>query len=178
MLPAGDFLFLEKDANADFNVLKYAKRAKLYRNIGGEFMLANLEINTQSNLEINIGIDAESRQEIAAGLPRVLAAPYTLYLKTDNFHWNVTEPLFTSPHQLFEAQYAELAGAVDEIAERIRALGRTAAGSYREFSSLSVIPETEAVPSAEKMIRQLVKGHEAVVSTARSVVPVVERSQD
>lgn len=141
-------------------------------------MHVNLGINAHKNLEINIGIDAESRQEIAAGLSRVLADTYTLYLKTHNFHWNVTGPLFTSLHQLFEAQYTELAGAVDDIAERIRALGLPAPGSYREFSSLSVIPETEGVPSAENMIRQLVEGHEAVVRTARSMVPVVERSED
>jgi starvation-inducible DNA-binding protein len=128
--------------------------------------------------DINIGIPAEDRQEIADGLSRLLADSYTLYLKTHNFHWNVTGPMFQTLHLMFETQYNELATAVDLIAERIRALGAPAPGSYREFAALSSIPEAEGVPKATEMIRQLVEGQEAVVRTARQVFEIADRAND
>jgi starvation-inducible DNA-binding protein len=129
-------------------------------------------------LPINIGIEEQDRREIAHGLSKLLADTYTLYLKTHNFHWNVTGPMFQTLHLMFEQQYNELALAVDLIAERIRALGFPAPGTYKEFSKLSSISEEEGVPTAEEMIRKLVEGQEAVVRTARSVFPVVERAND
>ncbi|WP_080809574.1 Dps family protein [Halomicronema hongdechloris] len=129
-------------------------------------------------MPINIGIEETKRQEIAEGLSRLLADTYTLYLKTHNFHWNVTGPMFQTLHLMFEEQYNELALAVDQVAERIRALGFPAPGTYKEFAQLSSIDEEEGVPSAEEMIRQLVAGQEAVVRTARSVFPVVDEVQD
>ena len=129
-------------------------------------------------MEINIGIAEKDRAGIAEGLARLLADSYTLYLKTHNFHWNVTGPMFQTLHILFETQYTELATAVDLIAERIRALGFPAPGSYADFARLSSIPEAKDVPSAPDMIRQLVEGQEAVVRTARSVFPQVEKVND
>ncbi|WP_431655705.1 Dps family protein [Pantanalinema rosaneae] len=129
-------------------------------------------------MPINIGIEEKERQEIAQGLSKLLADTYTLYLKTHNFHWNVTGPMFQTLHLMFEQQYNELALAVDLIAERIRALGFPAPGTYKEFANLSSISEEDGVPSAEDMIRKLVEGQEAVVRTARSIFPAVERSQD
>ncbi|HWS14116.1 MAG TPA: Dps family protein [Rhodocyclaceae bacterium] len=128
--------------------------------------------------KIDIGITEKERAEIADGLSRLLADTYTLYLKTHNFHWNVTGPMFQTLHLMFEQQYNELALAVDLIAERIRALGFPAPGSYREFGKLTSIAESEGVTSARDMIRQLVDGQEAVVRTARSVFPVAEKSND
>ena len=128
--------------------------------------------------EINIGIDQQDRQNIAQGLSRLLADSYTLYLKTHNYHWNVKGPLFNTLHQMFEVQYTELATAVDEIAERIRALGEPAPGSYKAYAKLTSIDEEEAVPSAEEMIRQLLKGHETVARTARSVIGAAEAAND
>jgi starvation-inducible DNA-binding protein len=127
---------------------------------------------------IDIGIPAESRKQIAEGLSRLLADTYTLYLKTHNYHWNVTGPMFNTLHLMFEQQYTELATAVDLIAERIRALGVPAPGTYKDFGRLSSIAEVEGVPSADEMIADLVKGQEAVVRTARSVFPTVERATD
>ncbi|WP_414563289.1 MULTISPECIES: Dps family protein [unclassified Anabaena] len=127
---------------------------------------------------INIGIDEESRAKIAEGLSRVLADTYTLYLKTHNFHWNVTGPMFQTLHLMFETQYTELALAVDLIAERIRALGYPAPGTYSEYVKLSSIPETPGVPKAKDMISLLVEGQEAVVRTARSIFPVLEEVND
>lgn len=129
-------------------------------------------------MSIDIGIPEDQRQAIAAGLSRLLADSYTLYLKTHNFHWNVTGPMFTTLHTLFEQQYTELATAVDEIAERIRALDMPAPGSYRQFSALSTIPEAEGVPAAKEMIKQLVEGQEAVVRTAREIFPVADEARD
>jgi starvation-inducible DNA-binding protein len=129
-------------------------------------------------MPINIGIEAQDRREIAQGLSKLLADTYTLYLKTHNFHWNVTGPMFRTLHLMFEEQYIELALAVDLIAERIRALGFPAPGTYGEFAKLSSISEEEGVPSAEDMIRKLVEGQEAVVRTARSLFLVLERSHD
>lgn len=129
-------------------------------------------------MKIDIGIEESDRQEIARGLSRLLADSYTLYLKTHNYHWNVTGPQFNTLHQMFEVQYSELALAVDEIAERIRALGEPAPGSYKAFSNLTSIEEEDSVPGAEDMIRQLVKGQEAVVRTARSVFAAAEAAKD
>ena len=127
---------------------------------------------------VNIGIKAETRQEIAEGLSRLLADTYTLYLKTHNFHWNVTGPMFQTLHLMFEQQYNELALAVDTIAERIRALGYAAPGTYGAYSKLTSIPETEGVPTAKEMIALLVEGQETVVKTARKLMPVVDAASD
>lgn len=129
-------------------------------------------------MPIEIGIPAADRQKIAEGLSRLLADSYTLYLKTHNYHWNVTGPLFNTLHLMFETQYTELATAVDEIAERIRALGHPAPGSYKAFAKLTSIEEEEGAPSAEEMIRQLVLGQESVVRTARAVFPLAEKASD
>ncbi len=129
-------------------------------------------------MKIDIGIKEKDRKEIAAGLSRLLADSYTLYLKTHNFHWNVTGPMFQTLHLMFETQYMELALAVDLIAERIRALGFPAPATYAEFLELASIREEKGVPSAEKMIDLLVEGQEAVVRTARSIFPVVDRVHD
>jgi len=127
---------------------------------------------------IDIGIAQKDRARIAEGLSRLLADTYTLYLKTHNFHWNVKGPMFQTLHLMFEAQYTELALAVDLIAERIRALGFPAPGTYAQYARLSSIPETEGVPEATDMIRLLVQGQEAVVRTARKVFPAVEKAGD
>jgi len=132
----------------------------------------------KGEMPIEIGIAEKDRKKIADGLSSLLADSYTLYLKTHNFHWNVTGPMFNTLHLMFEAQYTELALAVDLIAERIRALGRPAPGSYKAYSKLSSIKEEEGVPSAEEMIRQLVAGQEAVTRTARSIFPVVDKAHD
>lgn len=128
--------------------------------------------------KINIGIPEPAREEIAAGLGRLLADSYTLYLKTHNFHWNVSGPMFSTLHTLFETQYTELAMAVDLVAERIRALDEYAPGSYKQFGKLTSIEEADGVPSAKDMILQLLQGHEAVVRTARSIFPVAEKGGD
>jgi starvation-inducible DNA-binding protein len=127
---------------------------------------------------INTGIGEADRQAIAEGLSRLLADSYTLYLKTHNYHWNVVGPMFNTLHLMFEEQYTELALAVDQIAERIRALGERAPGSYREFLELSSVEEESERPDAEEMIRQLVIGQETVVRTARQVFPAVEAAND
>ena len=129
-------------------------------------------------MPINIGIQEPDRREIVQGLSHLLADTYTLYLKTHNFHWNVTGPMFRTLHLMFEEQYIELALAVDLIAERIRALGFPAPATYGEFTQLSSIKEEQGVPSAEDMIRKLVEGQEAIVRTARSLFLVLERSHD
>ncbi|MGB3518667.1 MAG: Dps family protein [Elainellaceae cyanobacterium] len=129
-------------------------------------------------MPINIGMAENERREIAQGLSKLLADTYTLYLKTHNFHWNVTGPMFRTLHLMFEEQYNELALAVDLIAERIRALGFPAPGTYKEFAALSSIGEEDGVPSAEDMIRKLVEGQEAVVCTARSLFATVDQSND
>src|SRR3954465_69868 len=123
-------------------------------------------------MQIDIGISENDRREIAEGLSRLLADTYTLYLKTHSFHWNVIGPMFNTLHLMFETQYNELALAVDLIAERIRALGFPAPGSYAQYAKLSSIPETEGVPEARDMIRLLVEGQEAVVRTARKIFPL------
>ena len=128
---------------------------------------------------IDIGIPEDTRQEIADGLSHVLADTYTLYLKTHGYHWNVTGPMFQTLHLMFEGQYNELALAVDLIAERIRALGFPAPGSYRAFAALSSIEDAaDGTPSASDMIGALVKGQEAVVRTARAVFPAADEAND
>jgi starvation-inducible DNA-binding protein len=127
---------------------------------------------------VNTGIDESTRQEIAAGLSRLLADTYSLYLKTHNFHWNVTGPMFNTLHLMFETQYTELSLAVDLIAERIRALGFPAPGTYSEYAKLTSIPEPVGVPKANDMIQQLVEGQEAVVRTARSIFPTADAAND
>jgi starvation-inducible DNA-binding protein len=127
---------------------------------------------------VDIGIDETERLEIAAGLSRLLADSYTLYLKTHKYHWNVTGPMFQTLHVMFEQQYTELALAVDLIAERIRALGAFAPGSYEEFGSLASLAGDDATPDATEMVRRLLDGQECVVRTARSIFPIVERAHD
>ena len=128
--------------------------------------------------KIDIGIKDKDRKAIADGLSRLLADTYTLYLKTHNFHWNVTGPMFQTLHLMFETQYNELALAVDLIAERIRALGYPAPGTYGQYAKLSSIKETSGVPKAADMIALLVEGQEAVVRTARSIFPLVDKVND
>jgi starvation-inducible DNA-binding protein len=130
------------------------------------------------NMSINIGLSEAERQKVAGHLSSLLADSYTLYLKTHNYHWNVTGPLFNTLHTMFETQYTELATAVDEIAERIRALGVTAPGSYREFAALTTIEESKGGESAEEMIRGLVDGQEAIVRTARNAFPAAASAGD
>ncbi len=128
---------------------------------------------------IDIGIDDKDRAAIAAGLSKLLADTYTLYLTTHNFHWNVTGPMFNTLHAMFMAQYTELWNAVDPIAERIRALGHVAPGSYAQYGKLSSIKDAPAAPpKALEMVRILVEGHEAVARTARSVFPLVDKADD
>jgi starvation-inducible DNA-binding protein len=129
-------------------------------------------------MQIDIGIEEAARKAIVAALERVLADTYTLYLKTHNFHWNVTGPQFNDLHAMFMAQYTEMWGAVDLVAERIRALGSFAPGSYRDFARLSSIAEAEDVPAAMDMVRQLVDGHEAVIRTARAALRPAEAAND
>ena len=129
-------------------------------------------------MELNIGISQENREAISAGLSRLLADSYTLYLKTHNYHWNVTGPQFNTLHQMFEQQYTELAAAVDEIAERIRALGVRAPGSYKEYAALTNIEESVGKESAEEMIRELAIGQETVVRTAREAFPAADAAND
>lgn len=125
-----------------------------------------------------IGISEADRKKIADGLSRLLADSYILYLKTHNFHWNVEGPMFNTLHQMFMTQYTELWNALDLIAERIRALGFYAPGSYKKYSQLSSISESEESMSAMEMIRQLLAGHEAVAKTARSVYPLAQAGSD
>lgn len=129
-------------------------------------------------MDINIGIEEDQRIKIAKGLSKLLADSYTLYLKTHNFHWNVTGPMFSTLHTLFETHYTEMALAVDEIAERIRALGINAPGSYKQFAELTSIEEETGTPNAEEMIKQLIQGQETVARTARSIFPLVDEAND
>jgi len=145
-----------------------------------EFLRSNARTKetAMATQPIDIGIPESQRKAIAGGLSRLLADTYTLYLKTHNFHWNVTGPQFNSLHLMFETQYMELATAVDGIAERIRALGEPAPGSYAAFARLSSIKEAEDVPSAEQMLHQLVQDQETVVRTAREVFPTADEAND
>jgi starvation-inducible DNA-binding protein len=129
-------------------------------------------------MKIDIGIDKERRTRIADGLAGLLADEYTLYLKTHNFHWNVTGPMFNTLHLMFEQHYTEAALAVDLVAERIRALGLPAPGTYREFARRTAIDEPEGVPEWQEMVEQLVRGHETCVRTARKVFPLAEGADD
>jgi starvation-inducible DNA-binding protein len=128
--------------------------------------------------KIDIGINEQDRVKVADGLKKLLADSYTLYLQTHNFHWNVTGPQFRELHLMFEEQYAELATAVDVIAERIRTLGVAAPGTYKAFASLSSIEEVDGVPAAEKMVELLTHGHEQVVRTAREVLKIAQEAAD
>ncbi len=130
-------------------------------------------------VKMDIGISDKDRAAIAQGLSRLLADTYTLYLTTHNFHWNVTGPMFNSLHTMFMAQYTELWNAVDPIAERIRALGHVAPGSYAQYGKLSSLPDAPAEPpKALEMVRILAQGHEAVARTARSIFPLVDQASD
>lgn len=128
---------------------------------------------------IDIGISEKDRAAIAQGLSKLLADTYTLYLTTHNFHWNVTGPMFNTLHTMFMVQYTELWNAVDPIAERVRALGFPAAGSYGQFGKLSSLKDAPATPpKALEMVRILVEGHEAVARTARGVFPLADKASD
>lgn len=129
-------------------------------------------------MEINTGISTQHRQTIVDGLSKLLANSYTLYLKTQNFHWNVTGNMFQELHLLFEKQYMELANAVDEVAERIRALGFPAPASYTQFSQLATVKEETTVPNAKKMIEQLIADNETIVRIARDLFPAVDDAKD
>ncbi|GAA0679331.1 DNA starvation/stationary phase protection protein [Rheinheimera tangshanensis] len=129
-------------------------------------------------MDINIGIDEKNRKKIAQGLSKLLADSYTLYLMTHNFHWNVTGPQFNGLHNMFMDQYTEQWTALDQIAERIRALGFPAPGTYKEFSKLSSIEEIEGVPSATEMLAYLVNAQEATARTARSLFELVNEAND
>ncbi|MES2546384.1 MAG: Dps family protein [Pseudomonadota bacterium] len=127
---------------------------------------------------MDTGIKEKDRKIIAKGLSHLLADTYSLYLKTHYFHWNVTGPMFNTLHLMFEAQYTELALAVDLVAERIRSLDVYAPGTYSQFAKLTTIKESDGVPKANDMIAELVAGHEAVCRTARSVFPASEAASD
>lgn len=129
-------------------------------------------------MDIQIGITEDNRKAIAAGLSALLADSYMLYLKTHNYHWNVTGPHFHSLHQMFEEQYTELATAIDDIAERIRALGEFAPGSFKEYAKIAKVTEEEGVPEALDMVRDLLKANEQVISTARAALPACEEGND
>lgn len=129
-------------------------------------------------MEPNIGIDQPQRQAIADQLSKVLADTYTLYLKTHNFHWNVTGPQFQTLHLMFEQHYNELWQAVDTVAERIRALGFTAPGTGKQYAKLASIQEDDEIPAAKDMIKKLVEGHEAVVRTSRTAFSIADKAND
>ncbi len=128
--------------------------------------------------KVEIGISKDDRQSIADGLSRLLADEYTLYLKTHNYHWNVTGPMFNTLHLMFETQYTEAALAVDLVAERIRALGFPAPGSYSQYAELAAVKEDTGVPEAMSMVRNLVADHETVTRTARSLFPLADAAAD
>ncbi|HEX6155674.1 MAG TPA: Dps family protein, partial [Burkholderiales bacterium] len=127
---------------------------------------------------MDTGISPKDRAAIAQGLARLLADTYVVYLKTHNFHWNVEGPMFQTLHQMFMEQYTETWNAIDLVAERIRSLGHYAPGTYREYLALARVKETPGVPKAEQMIRLLIEGQEAVVKTARELLPLAERADD
>jgi starvation-inducible DNA-binding protein len=129
-------------------------------------------------MNVDTGISAKDRAAIAAGLSRLLADTYVLYLKTHNFHWNVEGPMFQTLHQMFMEQYTETWNAIDLVAERIRSLGHYAPGTYKEYLGLARIRETVGVPKAGQMVKLLIEGQEAVVRTAREVLPLAERGDD
>ena len=127
---------------------------------------------------MDTGISAKDRAAIAQGLSRLLADTYVVYLKTHNFHWNVEGPMFQTLHQMFMEQYTETWNAIDLVAERIRSLGHYAPGTYTEYNKLARIKETPGVPKAEQMVRLLIEGQEAIVKTAREVLPIAEKADD
>lgn len=127
---------------------------------------------------INIGIDEKERKQVCKALSKLLADSYLLYLKTQNYHWNVTGKMFQPLHSLFEEQYKDLAEAVDEIAERIRALGEFAPGSFASFSKVTSVKEENSIPTAEEMIHNLVVGNETVINTAREIINLCEEAED
>lgn len=129
-------------------------------------------------MELDTGIATDDREQIAEGLSRLLADTYTLYVKTHGYHWNVTGPMFRSLHLMFEEQYMDLRDAADAIAERIRALGHPAPGSYTEFGRLTSVADEGGTPDAMDMVRSLVDGHEAVIRTGREVVKTAEAAGD
>ena len=135
-------------------------------------------IKSKKAMDINIGISEENREEISDALSRVLADSYMLYLKTHNYHWNVTGELFHSLHEQFEGQYTELADAIDEIAERIRALGYRAPGTFKEFKELTSIKEKQDEPDAMEMVRRLAVGNEQVLRTARQALEPANKAED
>ena len=139
---------------------------------------ATLETQRIKNMEVNIGISEDQRKKIADGLAKVLADSYMLYLKTHNYHWNVTGQHFHSLHEQFEEQYTELAEAIDEIAERIRSLGFRSPGSFREFSELTSIEEDTDHPKAMEMVRRLALSNEALIRTVRQEVPACDEAGD
>ena len=128
--------------------------------------------------KINIGISDENRKEIADGLSKLLADSYTLYLMTHNFHWNVTGPMFNTLHLMFMEQYTEQWNAIDSIAERIRALGFAAPGTYKEFVRLATVKEVDGVPKAMEMVRLLVNAQETTARTARGLFEIVDKAGD
>ena len=136
------------------------------------------KIEIERSTPINIGISEKDRKSVCKGLNKLLADSYLLYLKTQNYHWNVTGKMFQSLHTLFEEQYLEQAAAIDVVAERIRALGEYAPGSFAAFSKVSSIKEETAIPSTDEMIHNLVQGNEAVVTTAREIVALADECED
>jgi len=128
--------------------------------------------------KIDIGISESDRKAVVGGLSKLLADTYTLYLKTHNFHWNVEGPMFQTLHIMFMEQYTEMWNALDAVAERIRALGHYAPGTYSEFIKLSSIKESKGVPKANKMIEETIQGHEAVIKTARAIFEAAEKAKD
>jgi starvation-inducible DNA-binding protein len=140
-------------------------------------MTNKIQADTSSQ-PINIGINEKDRKAVCQGLSKLLADSYLLYLKTQNYHWNVTGPMFTSLHLLFENHYKELADSIDEIAERIRSLGEFAPGSFSSFSRVTSIKEENSIPTAQEMILNLVQGNEAVVTTAREIVSLTDDCED
>ena len=129
-------------------------------------------------MAINTGISAKDRASIARGLSRLLADTYLVYLKTHSFHWNVEGPMFQTLHDMFMQQYTETWNAIDAIAERIRALGHYAPGTYKEYGKLARVRETDGVPKAKKMVQLLIDGQEAIVKTAREVIPIADKAND
>lgn len=129
-------------------------------------------------MEVNIGISEQARKKLAQGLSKVLAESYLLYIKTHAFHWNVKGPLFNTLHLMFEEQYNELFTAVDEIAERIRALGFPAPSSYKSLSELSSVKEAEENLEANGMIKELLDGQETIIRTLRTLIHLAEQAGD
>jgi starvation-inducible DNA-binding protein len=156
-----------------------AKPAKT--NKAGKVSNASPTTHADGAPAIDIGIAAGDRRDIAEGLSAFLADSYTLYLKTHNFHWNVTGPMFNSLHLMFQTQYTEQWQALDDIAERVRALGFNAPGSYAEFVRLSSIKESAGIADTADwrgMVGQLVTGNEAVCRTARKVLKHADEAGD